>query len=84
MVELSASFQSKKRIEGRVTKEEMVTWLEEVVESHKGSASETRTRVAIAAADLLASLNGWRIQNCTRRGGPMRDSRLDKIGPSKR
>jgi hypothetical protein len=67
-----------------MNKEEMIEWLEGVIRTHKGSQSETRIRVAIAASDLLASLKGWRIQNCSRQGRPMRDSRLDKIGPSKK
>ncbi len=62
-----------------MTKEEMITWLEGVLEQHKDGVGNN-LQASIAAADLLAALKGWRTQHCSRQNRPMRDSRLNKIG----
>ncbi|MHA2280278.1 MAG: hypothetical protein ACXAC5_05440 [Promethearchaeota archaeon] len=62
----------------------MITWLESIIEKNNQLESNSSITIAISAANLLASLNGWKIQHCSRQGRVMRDSRLNQIGPSKR
>lgn len=60
-----------------MTKDEMIKWLEEVIEKNKGNMGSS-LQSSVAAADLLASLNGWKVQRCSRASKGTRDFRLDK------
>jgi len=63
-----------------MTKEETIKWLEETIEKYMNTAFRENDQLVVNAIDLLASLNGWKVQHCSRQNRPMRDSRLDLIG----
>jgi hypothetical protein len=67
-----------------MTKEEMIGWLENIIEKNKQyMAGGESSRCVIEAMGLLASLKGWKTQCCSRQSRPMRDSRLNLIGSKK-
>ena len=57
----------------------MIIWLNNIIEKNKDGVGNY-LQASIMAADLLASLKGWRIQSCSRQNRPTCDSRLNKIG----
>lgn len=63
-----------------MTKDEMITWLEETIRKHKDTTYSHDLIASIQAANLLASLKGWHIQHCSRGGGRRRDPRSDLLG----